>query len=193
MPSETDKKVSAADIARRMNRLGEEARALLRPDLTPPAYVLTLEQHKLHADALRFVAYWLPKELAIWWGALCVWRIDRPAPARLEEAALASVVGWLREPGETTRRRAEAAARLVGLANPAGALAMATFWSSGSMAPPGLPVVEPDATVVARTVAGAVLACSLRDPAQTVALQHQFVALGLEVAEGKNHWKETKP
>lgn len=188
---EPEKIATATEVGRHVPQLREAARALLREDLTPIAYVALLEQHGLFADALRFTAHWLPKPRAIWWGALCAWHQCRPLPAPAAENALAAVICWLRDPSEDNRRQSETAGRAAGLATPAGALALAVFWSDGSITPRGLPHVRPGPDLSARTVAAAVLAASLAEPAHTERVQRQFLALARAVADGKNLWKRT--
>src|SRR5262249_61133554 len=103
----------AVEIANQAD-LGDEARGLLRDDLTADAYVARLRERGLWADAIRFLAHRLPKREAVWWGCLCAWKVSRPNPPEKEAAGLQAAVRWVREPTEDNRRTAEAAGTAAG-------------------------------------------------------------------------------
>ena len=54
--------------------LGEEAMALLRPEMHPLDFVALLMAEALYPDAVRFIAHALPKREAVWWGWVCARR-----------------------------------------------------------------------------------------------------------------------
>src|SRR5262249_28303423 len=107
-PFLTEQPVAAREIARHLY-LSEEARQLLRDEPKADIYVTMLLQQGLDQDALRFLAYRLPKREAVWWGALCAWKGLRPNPPEADEAALHSAVLWVRDDSEANRRVAEVA------------------------------------------------------------------------------------
>src|SRR6266849_9173500 len=121
-------------------RLSRDAAQLLRPELTPQAFFEMLVEREKDTDALRFLAHCLPKRRAVWWGCLCLWRTHGPEPAVKsspiagpEAVALAAAARWVKQPWEENRLRAETPGREAGLKTAAGCLAMASFWSGGSM------------------------------------------------------------
>lgn len=180
---------SAAAVAQPIT-LSEAARRLLRDGQPPGAYFQQLMENGLFRDAVQFSAHLLPKAEAVWWGCLCVWASARPNPAPTHVEALRATVRWLRQPSEENRRAAEAAGRAAGRDTPAGALALAAFWSGGSMSRPGLPEVAPAPHLTAKTVAGAVLmAATQGGPAAVEQRYRQFLALAADVDSGKNHWE----
>ncbi len=180
---------TAAEVGRGCE-LGDEARELLRDGLSPEGYLTLLLDGHFDRDALAFVAGWLPAREAVWWGALCAWRMCRPEPSAPEAAALRAAVAWVQGPGDEPRRNAGAAGEAAGLARPAGGVALAAFWSDGSMAPPGLPAVPPPPGLAARTLAAALnLALVEAAPDVRPGLPRLFVRLALEVARGENRWK----
>ena len=62
---------TAAEVCGRFD-IGEEAKALLRPGLSPGQYLeLLREKNKLPA-AIQFLAFALPKPEAVWWACRCV-------------------------------------------------------------------------------------------------------------------------
>lgn len=178
----------AAEVVSHLE-LGQPALALLQDGLTPEAYLVRLVGQQLYRDAMHFLSGWLSRRQALWWGCLCVWLVHRPEWTPLRENALRAVVQWVQDPSEAHRRQAETAAGPEGARTPVGALALAAFWSEGSMTPAGLPEVLPPPNLSATTVAEAVLlAAALADPAHKAVLCRQFVSLGLEVVHGQIPW-----
>lgn len=167
--------------------LGAAARSFLHDGMTPDGYLLALGQAGLERDALLFLAHWLEKREALWWGCQCLWHVHRSQPSPKLDAALQTIVAWVLKPNETGRRQCEAVANEWSPAHPVGALGLAAFASTGSLSLPGLPEVAPPATLTASTVAAALqaVASGLPDPRQSL---RQFVHLGLDIAHGKNLW-----
>src|SRR5213080_3041319 len=52
-------------------QLGKEARPLLREGMTPAQFLQALQDKQQFPDAVRFLAYALPKREAVWWACLC--------------------------------------------------------------------------------------------------------------------------
>jgi hypothetical protein len=181
---------TAAEICRHCP-LGEAAGKLLRPDLTPSQYLEALMAKQLDVDALRFLAYALPKREAVWWACACARSGHGATLPAAAAAALQAAEKWAADPNEDHRRAAMAAAETAGLADPSGCAAAASFWSGGSLAPPNLPVVPPGEQLTAQGVAGAVmLAAVFTEPARAAEKHRTFLKLGLDVASGANRWKE---
>jgi hypothetical protein len=186
----------AADLEARTSeisaacKLSEPARGLVATHAAPVAFVEQLARDGLARDGLEFVAHWLPKRAAIWWGCLCLWHVRRPTFPPAEEAALRALVQWVREPTEPRRRSLEAVAEAAGnLRTPAGGLACAASFSGGSLAPPGLPVVAPPPELTAHTVAQVLVVAALHTHPECAGETYRhFLELGLEVARGENRW-----
>ncbi len=167
----------------------DDARAMLRDDMSPEAFLDALSGAGMYDDALDFTARWLPTREGVWWGCLCAWNVHRPQPPEPIEKALEAAVGWVLEPAEPNRRAAKAAGDGARLSTAAGALAMAAFYSGGSLTEPGQPEAAPPPGLAAATVAAAVrLAVYQGDPAGRVQRQRELLQLGLEVASGQNRW-----
>jgi hypothetical protein len=183
-----DSEANAAAIGQKLE-LSPQARALLKPDLSPDAFVTLLNSRKLYADGLAFIAGWLPIREAIWWGCQCTWHVTRPSPSPLDQQALQCAVNWVLQPTEANRRQAERAAAQAGSHTPAGCLALAVYCTPGSLAPEGLPAVPAPAGLGARALEAALAAAAARGDFDHN--QRQFIVMGLDVAHGKNSW--TKP
>ena len=172
-------------------QLTVEARGLLRDDLTTSDFFKLLRDRRLDADALRFLALALPKRFSVWWGCLAVWQMARPDPPPQIAAALGAAVQWVLERSEISRRAAEQPGRNAGLESSAGCLALAAFWSDGSMVPPELPAVPCPPHMTGRLIGNALLLAAVqRDALEYRAHYRQFLQLGTEIAQGENLWAE---
>jgi hypothetical protein len=183
---------TAAEVCRRFV-LGDEARKLLRDNQTPRQFLDLLAEKGQLADALRFLAYALPKREAVWWGCQCLRQVaaGNQPPATLQ--AVQSAEKWASNPGEDQRRAGKPAAEAAGLETPAGCTALAAFYSGGSLAPPSAPPVPPGEHLTHKGVALAVLqAAVLTEPAKATEKYRRFLALGIDVGNGVNRWKEAK-
>lgn len=182
----------ASEIAEQI-RLSDDAQALLAPDHTPSAYFALLGQRELYRDAFAFAAHYLPRRKAIWWGCLCAWELfRREIPAR-EEAPLAAVVAWVRDPSEENRRQAYEIGRDAARPSVAGSLTMAVFSAGGSLSKPDSPQVDPKLNQAARFVTAAVvLAGQLAPREHRKQFQHHFLEIAVELSRGGPAWKEAK-
>jgi hypothetical protein len=138
-----------------------------------------LIEHAHFQDATRVLAHALPRRVAVWWACRCVRAVldDRASPQ--DVAALQAAETWIREPSEEHRRASMTAAEATELCTPAGWVAVAAFWSGGSLAPPDVPAVPPGACLSTHAVSGAVmLAAVWRDPAHAPDMYAAFFAQG---------------
>ena len=169
--------------------LGEEAMALLRPDLHPLDFVALLMEKALFPDAVRFVAHALPKREAVWWGWVCARRAAGENPPPKIKAALDTTERWIAQPNEDNRRLAMAAAEKAELGTAAGCAGLAAFFSGGSLAPPDAPPVPPGEFLAAKAVAGAVIfAAVAKEPEKAPEKFRSFVAQGVEVTTRLKLW-----
>ena len=170
--------------------LGEEAMALLRPDLHPLDYVALLMEKALFPDAVRFIAHALPKREAVWWAWVCARRAAGESPQPQIKAALAATEKWIAQPDENNRRLAMAAAEKAELGTAAGCAGLAAFFSGGSIAPPNAPAVPPGEFLTAKAVSGAVIfAAVAREPEKAPERFRSFVAQGLDVTNRVKLWE----
>lgn len=176
----------AGDIARPA-KLSPEAEALLARAATPSAYLGALVDAGLEADAVRFLAFALPKREAVWWACLAA-RDALPADNRPEVAAcLDAAEAWVYRPDEEKRRQTLPLAETVGFETPAGYAALAAFWSGGSIAPPDAPEVLPDPTLTPTMAGAAVLLAAVKpDPLKAPAKHRLAIARGIDIANGGN-------
>jgi hypothetical protein len=171
--------------------LGPEAAALLRSAMTPLQYLDALRSAGRFLEAVRFMSWALPRREAVWWACQCVRRVHRPDDPKPALAAVEAAERWAAAPTDENRRAAFTAAEAADFGTPAGCAAAAAFWSGGSMAPPTLAAVPPAEHLMPAAVVNAVqLATVHGEPVKAEEKYRLFLALSVEVAAGKNRWKE---
>jgi Family of unknown function (DUF6931) len=165
--------------------IGDEARALLRPDLSPRQYVDLLAEKQSFPPAIRFLAHALPKKEAVLWACSCVRETAGAKPLPAATAALEAAERWVRSPTEDNRRAAMPAAQAAGLATAAGSAALAAFVSGGSLGPPNVPPVPPPENMTGQVAGGAVLLAAIEsEPEKAIERFRAFLSRGIEVASG---------
>jgi hypothetical protein len=143
-------------------KLGEHAKALLQDEHTPRQFLELLIGKELFLDAIRFLAFALPRREAVGWGCLCVRHsLGMQDAAKISETQVA-VERWVSNPDEENRRAAKVAADKEGSESPSALLALAAFFSGGSMVPANLPPVAPPEHATPQFVAGAVMVSAVK-------------------------------
>ena len=169
--------------------LGDEARALVRPEHDERTFVTALLAAEQFADAVRFIAATLPVRESIWWAWSCARRTLPPEPPPAVLAALDATERWIAQPTELNRRPTLAVSEAADMGTPAGAAAFAVFFSGGSIAPPQAPPVAPPANAAARAVAGSVILACVSDPPELAPERfRQFVSQAMDVAVRIQLW-----
>ena len=164
-----------------------EAAAL--PQAVPPEhFVAALVGANLMHDAIRFLSQALPRREGVWWACLAARAGALAVPPRpVDEAALAAAEAWVFKPTDENRRAAMEHAQAAEFATPAAWAAVGAFWSAGSMAPAGQPVVPAAPELAGRAITGAVmLAVGQGDPAGGQQRFLQVIAAGLDIGAGGN-------
>jgi len=155
----------------------------------PRAFIMSLVERELFADAVRFIAHALPRREAVWWAWVCARKSAGAAPAPGVSAALEATERWIIQPTEDNRRAAMRCAEAVTFGTPAGAAALSAFLTGGSLAPPSSSAVPPGEFMTAKAVSGSVtLAAVMTEPQRAAEKFHEFVMLGLEVAGRTKLW-----
>lgn len=168
-------------------QLSPLARTLLDDDVTAPRYYRRLREMELYADARRVLAHALPPRRAVWWAAMCLRdSAGRKPLATGETAAFTAAVRWAVEPTDGHRRLAGKAGRAAGVTTAAGELALAAFFSGGSLIAPHLPVVPPKPFLTGRLCGVVVYRASVRaEPARYKEHLRQYLDIGERVARGE--------
>ncbi len=124
-------------------KVSEESTALLTDDSTTKEFIALLVKKELYRDAIRLVAFMLPKREAVGWGCLCVRHMQSLYPDKPLPPVHTAAEHWVSAPNEDNRWAAKQAADKDDPKTPSGLLAMAAFFSGPSMAPPNIQAVPP--------------------------------------------------
>lgn len=181
---------TAAEVAKHFP-LGDDAKKLAKDGQTPKQLIDALAEKKLWQDAIKLLAYSLPKREGVWWACLSARQAHggTNVPPKVA-AAMQAAEKWCVDPKEDHRRATLPLAEAAELKTAAGCAAIAAFWSGGSLGPADGAVVAPGELLTAHGVASAVLmAASVDGPDKAPDKYKKLLALGLEVADGKNQWK----
>ena len=165
--------------------LDDPAKRLLRQDDSPQAYLGRLREHELLADAVRFLAYGLPKREAVWWACVALRRLAGGELPAADEEAVAAAEAWVFKPTQKACETAGALAEQAGHATPAALAAAGAYWAGESIAPPGAPKVPPAEDLTATAVANAlILAATQSAGGDPKAAFGQILDRGVQVAQG---------
>jgi hypothetical protein len=179
---------TAAEVCERV-KLGDAARGMLHDGMSPRQYLGLLIERGMHTDAIRFLAHALPKREAIWWGCLCAEQVLAQNPSSAVGSALGLARAWVIDPTDNHRRAALPAAEAAEFGSPAGCLALAVYFSGGSLGPPQFQAVPPGEHLSAHMVTCALtLAAVISEPEKAPEKYATFLDLGLEIADGRRRW-----
>jgi hypothetical protein len=184
-PSRTGIK-TAAEVCRRF-ALGDEARTLLDDAMTPRQFLDRLRAAGLHADAAKLVAHALPKRQAVWWAYLGVTQMLGPKASPQAAAALEASRAWVADPNDDHRRAAFTAADQAGFDTAPACVALAVFFSGGSLAPPDFqPAPAPEHVTGSMVAAALALAVVLEEPEKAPQKYDALLQTAIDVADNKN-------
>jgi hypothetical protein len=145
--------------------MGDESKILLTDQSTPQQFLNLLVEKELFGDAIRLVAYLLPKREAIGWGCLCLRHTLASQKGKPLPNVQVAAERWVSAPNEENRWAAKETADKEDPRTPSGLLAMAVFFAGYSLAPPNIQAVPPPDHVTSEMVAGAVfLAGVINEP-----------------------------
>ncbi len=178
----------AAEICKRFP-LSEPAAKLLRDEMKPQAFLDVLVEKQHFADATRLLAHSMPTREAIWWSCLCVRPEPGGAAAPPVAAAQLAAEAWVAAPTDAKRRAAHVAGEVAGVPPPVKLMCAAVFFSEGSLGPAEFQAVPPPEHMAATHAANAVILTAVAKADKMTAKYRQFLALGQEVAAGKQRWK----
>lgn len=167
--------------------LSPEAAALPRA-MPPEQFVAALVKAGMMPDAVKFLSQALPRREGVWWACLAARTAAAVvAPRPIDTAALEAAETWVFKPTEENRRAAMEKAQAAEFNSPAAWAAVAAFWSAGSMAPPGQPVVPPAPHLAGRAVTGSVMLAAAQGDATAATQRYtRFIASGLDIGAGGN-------
>lgn len=135
------------------------------------------------SDALAYLGHSLPRLEAVAWAARIVAdAASTREPAQRARRALDTALRWLDDPTDIHRRAARVAADVVGNPGAEQCLGYAVFYSGGSVAPVGSPMVPPPAHACLRFAVSAIAQVAYRG-VDTDAVLTAALDLGEAIAE----------
>lgn len=181
----------AIEVCQRFE-LQNEVKMILKETDTPASFFEKLIQGEHYIDAVRFLAYGMPKRESIWWSYLCAYQVEKAIDIDKNKLCLIikileGVKRWVYNPNEEDRFAVKEAAEALQFKASSSWVAMAVFWSGGSVNPPEDPKVEPGKYLTAQAVAGAIsLAAVLYNPEKAKEKYKRFLEQGINIANGGN-------
>jgi hypothetical protein len=147
----------------------------LSPGIGPGEFVDLLVANKEYVAGIEFVAHALPAREAVWWACLCIQHAFGDTLQGKERDTCYAAVQWVLRPTEENRIFAKNSAEANGLAGAAGSAATAAGIGGAAAA-----------FTTAKAAANAVKLASIQAGAAKIGdTQRRFIALGLEIADGR--------
>lgn len=185
--SQPASKLTAGELATLLPHVGlDAAAAAVVGDAMPvPEAVNALEAAGFLTEATRLLAHGLPKREAVWWACMCTFHTAPPDLPDADRQCREAAEEWVRRQDEKLRRLAFELAQASGFGSPEAWAATAAFWSGGSMAPEGQPVVPPAPHLTGTAAAGAIALAAVRgDVTRREARLRHFIESARNIAAG---------
>lgn len=170
----------AAELCRYFT-LGSDARRALRPEMTPDEFLAVCHERKWYSDAIQFIAHYLPKRQSVFWALACVKQSPPDQVTPEIEAALKAAERWIADPSDENRKVALKAAEDADSSTPAGATALAAYYSSGQPQTADPKLNARGYFMSAKLVSGAVMLAATTDRDDAIEALNTSVARGLEI------------
>lgn len=152
------------------------------PAAAPADHYRTLRDGGRDEDAVSFLGHALPRyEVVAWAGRVVEDEAEAAALRPADRRALDYALRWIGTPDDAYRRAAHAAGAAAGERAPERMLALAVFYSGGSISAPDLPPVQPAPGLAGRFASGAIRLAAHRSPDATATIA-RALALGERIA-----------
>jgi hypothetical protein len=137
--------------------IDDETRAGFAPGATHRAVIQQLVSAGKFPEAVRMVAFALPRREGVWWAWVMAKRASGAAPAPPLKAVLEATERWIAQPSDQNRRVAWDLAQAADIGTPAGCAGAAAFFAGESIAPVNVQALPPGEFDAARMIAGSVI------------------------------------
>jgi len=164
--------------------LSSPALALVQENSTHSDYLDSLEKKELYKDAIRFLAFKMEVNAGVKWGCKCIRELQPPEKKSEKDEPLEASEQWVKTPGDPTRWAAKEAAGKPNVRGASKMLAMAVFFSGGSIAPPQAPETPPPPNLAQKMIASSVDVNVLsHEPAKATERYKRSLALAKEAEQ----------
>jgi hypothetical protein len=168
--------------------LQEEAKKHLSGKPMPHEFVNRLVRERFYADTIRFLAYGLPKQEAVWWACLCVRNVPACFGDSISAEALAAAEAWVKDPSEFNCKIALSSGgkhnfKMPGA--PAAWTAMAAGWSGGAAGTINKDVSAAPEQLTAHAASGAIILAATVESEKAKEMYRKFLETGVQIAQGK--------
>jgi len=169
-------------------RLSTKA-ALLNQTLPCHDFLKALVDGGLRTDAVKFIAGWLPPREALWFATLGVWQVARLQPGTAQREIIDQVVAYVTEPSQGAWSAFGSLTQAAKDSSPTGLLIQAAILTGDNICPYPKKTIRPKPGLAGKAAANALVAAASKWPGKDRnACLDSFIALGLEIAEGKHLW-----
>jgi hypothetical protein len=171
-------------------RVSNQAQGIVA-SLPADQYLDTLIQQRLRADAVRFIAAWLPPREALWYGILGVWQSYRLLNQPGTKEVLEKLTHYVSHPTQAGLAALGSPRDLMNDGSTMGQLSQAALYTGNNICPYPGRTIKPEPTLVGRMVGLALISAAGKWPGQDQgACLDQFVVMGLDIAEGKHSYAQ---
>lgn len=140
-----------------ISNLSPNAQELAREGQGAPDYIRQLQEKELYRDAISFRAHERDIKPVIEWAAVCVRELEPKSDQPEDRDSMKAVDQWRKLPSDSTRWAARQTADKSGMSLPGDCLAMAVFFSGGSISPPGATQTPPPAYAANKLAAASIV------------------------------------
>jgi len=185
------RQVKAVEISA-MFELGDQGRALLSDEIASGDFIYLLLEHEDYDDAVKFLAYALPKREATWWACLCARSCLTEQSKTSDIKAIEFAETWVYRPTAANAKINLKIAEATAYKTAAGWAAMAAFWSGENISPIKGNIVIPAPELTAKAVIGAVKLAAVQAGSGHINKNYQlFIRQGIDIACGGDGRKVT--
>lgn len=161
--------------------VGAEARKVLDPEMSPEEFLKLCQDRKWYSDAIQFLAHYLPKRQGVFWALTCVRQGAGPDMSAEAEVALKAAERWIADPTDDNRKAALKASEDADSSTPAGATALAAYYSAGQPHSDDPKTNARGYFMTAKLVSGAVMLAATVDRETALTNLDASVTKGMEI------------
>ena len=177
----------ASDITSKF-KLSDDAKNVFKNSYSVTEFIVILREHKLLVDAIKMYAHSLPIRYTVYWAYLCLLTELEPENDANRLSVLEKIYSWVKDPNENKRETFKAIYDDLGLQNPIGCLAIAIFWSGGSISGPDNPAVPAPPNAASEAAANAIISRCIPFGDEMSVKLILALDVGADVALKKRHW-----